>query len=239
MVESDEEQLEVLKNWWDENGTSLVITVVVTVGAILGYRGWEANVIETGEATSAVYEDLVIATDNITANAADEAVRITAVSLGETLKADHGDTTYAVFAAMKLAKVAVAQNDLDTAVKELRWALDNVSESHLETTIRVRLSRVYMGQEDPTSAMTLLVNHQPASGQVASVEEAKGDIFHSQGDLEQARQSYQKALENMSEQVEKPILELKLADLPLSEIATQASPVELETVENVTEDDDA
>jgi predicted negative regulator of RcsB-dependent stress response len=243
LVESDEEQLEVLKDWWSENGTSLVITVVVTVGAILGYRGWEANVIAKGEAASAVYESLVTATDNIAANATDEAVRITAMSLGETLKTDHGDTTYAVFAAMKLARVAVAQNDLDTAVKELRWALDNVSEPHLETTIRVRLARVYLGQEDPTSAMTLLVNHQPASGQIASVEEAKGDIFQSLGNLEQARQSYQAALENMSEQVEKPILELKLADLPLSASTSQAPSVEPqmdeEVAEEVTEDDDA
>ena len=113
MVESDEEQLEVLKNWWDENGTSLVITVVVTVGAILGYRGWEENVIQKGEAASAVYEDLVIATDNIAASTPDEALRITAVSLAETLKSDHGDTTYAVFAAMRLAKVAVEQNELE------------------------------------------------------------------------------------------------------------------------------
>jgi predicted negative regulator of RcsB-dependent stress response len=239
LVESDEEQLEVLKNWWDENGTSMVITVVVTVGVIFGYRGWEENVIETGEAASAVYEDLVIATDNIETDGSDEAVRITAVSLAETLKADHGDTTYAVFAAMRLAKVAVAQNDLDLALEELRWALDNVSEMHLETTIRVRLSRLHMGLEDPASAMTLLVNHQPAFGQVASVEEAKGDIFHSLGDLEQARQAYQKALENRTDKVEKPILELKLADLPLAASVNQEPLTETETVEEVTEDDDA
>jgi predicted negative regulator of RcsB-dependent stress response len=239
LIESDEEQLEVLKNWWGENGTSMVITVVVTVGVIFGYRGWEENVIETGEAASAVYEDLVIATDNIETDGSDEAVRITAVSLAETLKADHGDTTYAVFAAMRLAKVAVAQNDLDLALEELRWALDNVSEMHLETTIRVRLSRLHMGLEDPASAMTLLVNHQPAFGQVASVEEAKGDIFHSLGDLEQARQAYQKALENRTDKVEKPILELKLADLPLAASVNQEPLTETETVEEVTEDDDA
>jgi len=239
LSESDEEQLEVLKDWWDQNGSSLVITVVVTVGAIIGYRGWEASVIETGEAASAVYEDLLIATDSIVADGSDEAVRITAVSLAETLKSDHGDTTYAVFAAMRLAKVAVVQNDLDMALEELRWALDNVSESHLETTIRVRLSRVHMGLEDPASAMTVLVNYQPASGQVASVEEAKGDILHSMGDLEQARQAYQKALKNMSDKVEKPILELKLADLPLSASTTQEQSMEPETVEEVAEGDDA
>ena len=232
MIESDEEQLEVLKNWWNENGTSLVITVVVTVGAVLGYRGWEENVIQTGEAASAVYEDLVIATDNI---ASDEAIRTTAVSLAKTLKADHGDTTYAVFAAMRLAKVSVAKNELDMALEELRWALDNVSELHLETTIRVRLSRVYIGLKDPASAMILLVNHQPASGQVALFEEAKGDIFHSLGNLGQAREAYQKALDNLSEKFENPILELKLADLPLSASSKQ----EPETSKEVSEDDAA
>jgi predicted negative regulator of RcsB-dependent stress response len=239
LVESDEEQLEVLKNWWDENGTSLVITVVVTIGAIFGYRGWEESVIETGEAASAVYEDLVIATDNIAANASNDAIRITAVSLAETLKAEHGDTTYAVFAAMRLAKVAVSQNDLEMALEELRWALDNVSEEHLETTIRVRLSRVHLGLEDPASAMALLVDHQPASGQLASVEEAKGDIFHSLGDLVQAREAYQKALVNLSDRIEKPILELKLADLPLSGQATQNGLSEPEIVEEVEAGDDA
>jgi len=237
LVESDEEQLEVLKNWWDENGTSLVITVVVTVGAIFGYRGWEENVIQKGEAASAVYEDLVIATDNIVTSGSDEALRITAVSLAETLKENHRDTTYAVFAAMRLAKVAVAHNDLDMAREELRWALDNVSETHLETAIRVRLSRVHIGLKDPASAMTLLVNHQPASGQVASFEEAKGDIFHSLGDLGQAREAYQKALENMSDKVQNPILEIKLTDLPRSARVTQDPLMEPETREEITEDD--
>jgi predicted negative regulator of RcsB-dependent stress response len=239
LVESDEEQLEVLKNWWDENGTSLVITVVVTVGAIFGYRGWEENVVETGEAASAVYEDLVVATENIGVSDSGKALRITAVSLAETLKASHSDSTYAVFAAMRLAKVAVAENELDMALEELRWALDNVSEMHLETTIRVRMARVYIGLENPASAMTLLVNHQPASGQVASFEEAKGDIFHSLGDLGQAREAYQKALENMSDKVENPILELKLADLPLSASAAQKSLMEPGKSKEVAEDDAA
>jgi len=239
LIESDEEQLEVLKNWWNENGTSLVITVVVTVGAVLGYRGWEQNVIQAGEAASAVYEDLVIATDNIETYASDEAIRTTALSLAETLKADHGETTYAVFAAMRLAKVSVAKNELEHALEELRWALDNVSEMHLETTIRVRLSRVYIGLGDPASAMTLLVNHLPASGQVASFEEAKGDIFHSLGDLGQAREAYQKAFENISDKVGNPVLELKLADLPLSASANQEPLLETETGEEVKEDDDA
>jgi predicted negative regulator of RcsB-dependent stress response len=87
--------------------------------------------------------------------------------------------------------------------------------------------------------MALLAYHQPAFGQVASFEEAKGDIFHSLGDLGQARKAYQRALENMSDKVENPILALKLADLPLSASATQEPLMEPETSEEVTEDDAA
>jgi hypothetical protein len=43
----------------------------------------------------------------------------------------------------------------------------------------------------------------------------------------------------MSDKVEKPILELKLADLPLSASATQKQSMEPETVEEVAEGDDA
>ena len=85
--------------------------------------------------------------------------------------------------------------------------------------------------------MTLLVNHQPASGQVASFEEAKGDIFHSLGDLGQAREAYQKALDNMSDKVQNPILEIKLTDLPRSARVTQEPLMEPKTREEITEDD--
>ena len=59
MVESDEEQLELIKKWWDENGTSLVTAVVLALGVTFGYRAWEDNVRETAEAASAKYENLV------------------------------------------------------------------------------------------------------------------------------------------------------------------------------------
>ena len=59
MVESDEEQLELIKKWWEENGTSLVTAIVLALGVTFGYRAWVDNVRETAEAASAKYENLV------------------------------------------------------------------------------------------------------------------------------------------------------------------------------------
>ncbi|MYE24023.1 MAG: tetratricopeptide repeat protein, partial [Gammaproteobacteria bacterium] len=35
---TDEEQAERLKKWWDANGVSLIVTLVLAVGAVIGWR---------------------------------------------------------------------------------------------------------------------------------------------------------------------------------------------------------
>ncbi len=213
MVESDEEQLEQLKNWWDENGTSLMVTIVVVLGSIFGFRAWEASVQQAGENASVAYENLVQATDNLTVD--DTAMQATAAALSNTLREAHASSTYSVFAALQMAKLAVEADDLPAAQTELEWALSEVDDPALEAIVRVRLARVLLAQNDATAAMALVINFEAPPGQVASVEEARGDVYHALGDLENARASYQLAVQNLGEGVEKPILEIKLADIPL------------------------
>ena len=217
MVETDEEQLEVLKNWWDENGTSLIITVVLSLGVIFGYRAWEDNVRETGEAASSAYENLVQATSDLE----DENLRTTALSLGEELKTEHDGSAYATFAAMHLAKIAVQQGDLVKAQSELEWAIRQKPERHLESIALMRLARVLVAKGDPSAAMAKLHNYEPAEGQQATWEEVKGDIFIALGDNLNARQSYQMALEHLGDGRSRPLLELKLADIPVTAKVSQ------------------
>jgi len=236
LVESDEEQLEVLKQWWDENGTTLMVTIVLALGASFGYKAWENNVQEQGETASAIYEDLLVATQFIDPESDDETMSLTATSLADSLKNEYGSTTYATFAAMHLAKVAVNNGDARGAQAELEWALGQVTESHLETIIRMRLARVLIMKGDATAAMAVIINHQPAQGQVASLAEVKGDVFSAMGSMESARQSYQIALENLDDEMEKPILEIKLADIPL--VATDPDEVGEELGETSSDNED-
>lgn len=222
MVESDEEQLEVLKKWWDENGTSLVVAVVLALGGSFGYRAWEDSVRETAEAASVQYENLRQAS----AAVADENLRTTALTLGEGLKKDHADSAYAVFAALHLAKLAVEEGNLDKAQAELTWALAQKPEPHLATIARMRLARVMLAKEDPTAAMAQLESYTPAASQTASWEEVRGDAFVVLGDDVNARASYQRALENLTDANARPLLELKLADIPLQTVITQEPAVE-------------
>jgi len=221
LVESDEEQLEQLKNWWDENGTSLVLTVVIALGGVFGFRAWEANVQQTGEAASAAYEDLVAAVENIDAD--EEIMRDTAQSLATTLRSDFEGSAYSVFGALHMARLAVDAGDLDTAQSELEWALENAGEPQLDTLIRIRLARVLNASGDATAAMALLINHEPPVGQLVSFEETRGDTFHALGDLMNARDAYQKAIDALAEGETRPLLELKLADIPKTPAADEGA----------------
>ena len=55
MVESDEEQLEVLKNWWKENGQSIVIAIALAFFGFFGFKSWETKIKSSGEDASAIY----------------------------------------------------------------------------------------------------------------------------------------------------------------------------------------
>ena len=215
--------MEVLKKWWDENGTSLVVTVVLALGAVFGYRAWETNVRETGEAASAAYENLVAATTLVTPGEESAALRATAASLGETLKSDFEDSTYAVFGAMHLARIAVENSDLETAETELRWAMEKSAEPHIETLVRMRLARVLVAKEDAAAALSTMMAHTPAEGQTASWHETLGDVYLATGDQNEARNSYQTALDNLSPAMNKTLLQLKMANIPVEGVAPVAA----------------
>ena len=59
MVESDEEQLEVLKNWWKENGQSIVIAIVLAFFGIFGLQAWNEKVKNTAENASEIYQQIL------------------------------------------------------------------------------------------------------------------------------------------------------------------------------------
>ena len=40
---TEEEQVEALKKWWDDNGTQLLVGIVVVLAGVFGYRTWESN----------------------------------------------------------------------------------------------------------------------------------------------------------------------------------------------------
>ena len=110
---TEEQQIEAIKKWWQTNGNSVLIGIVLAIAAVFGYQSWTQSQQENSEAAAVLYGQVIEA-----ATAADqnrmqgnteelEGQLATLNHLGEQLKTDFSDSEYAVFGALMLAKEAV------------------------------------------------------------------------------------------------------------------------------------
>ena len=134
------------------------------------------------------------------------------LALAQALKSDFPDTTYAVYAAFQAAKEKVEQGDLAAAEEELSWAVDN-SDALLAPVARVRLARVQFARDNTSAALATLDSIE-TEGYGLVINELRGDIHSTDGDVDAAREAYRLAYEQAQQQgVESPYLKMKLDDL--------------------------
>jgi predicted negative regulator of RcsB-dependent stress response len=201
---TEEEQVEAIKAWWRENGRSAVLGVALGLGAIFGWRGWQAYETTRAEAASALYEEMLEAARGGKADAA--------VKAGERLAAEHAGTPYAAFAGLTLAGLAVEAKDLDTAAARLREALERNDSPALTLEIRLRLARVLSAKQEFDAALALLDAPAAEGGYGTSFAELRGDIELARGNPDAARDAYQKARAGSTGATD-GLLELKLESL--------------------------
>ena len=58
---TEEEQVEAIKKWWNENGKSIIAGIIIGVIAIFGWRSYENHTAMQAKAASILYEQLLVA----------------------------------------------------------------------------------------------------------------------------------------------------------------------------------
>lgn len=210
---TDDEQVEALKRWWKENGTSTLLAVAVAVAGYFGWQAWDTRQVQQAEAASSNYQQLLQLSMEIEQQATD-ARYTTASHLVDTLKTDFSSTDYARYAALMQAKLKVSQDDLAAAEAELRWVLDSKPEPSMMQISNLRLARVLFASGQVEQALALIdgADYGEFAG---SYYELRGDIESSQGNVEAARQAYQRALEQGPVAAGgAPLVRMKLESLP-------------------------
>ncbi|MHA7879082.1 MAG: YfgM family protein [Saccharospirillum sp.] len=205
MYETEQEQIEAIKKWWNQYGNWLIGGVLV---ALIGYFGWnfyQSSAQSRLESASAAYDELVALVESEAA-VSDRQAAI------DRLKTDYSNTTYATYAALMGAAQAVNAGDFQAARDELAWALDQSPEA-LRPVIQVRMARVQFALEDNDAALATLDQvSQPGFDVV--INELRGDILTDQGQFDLARSAYETALARSQEEgISTPFLEIKLNDL--------------------------
>lgn len=211
-LRTEEEQIEAIKKWWEENGKQTLAAAVVIIGGWFGYQAYETSVNETKAAASAVYEKALA----LTASEAEEDKGQLAVYLDQ-LKSEYPSTVYAQFAGLLKAKDAVEAGDLSLAEQELSVVVANAQDAALKHVATVRLARVMTAQDKADDALALLAKNE-SNAFDAEYLEAKGDALLSKGDKAAARAAYKEAMAAADRiGANNPVLKMKFDDLAVAE----------------------
>jgi predicted negative regulator of RcsB-dependent stress response len=224
--QTDDEQIEVLKKWWSDNGTSTLVIIAITVISIFGWQGWQKQKQQDIGTASAIYQNMIVAARGSNGVLNGEQ-RTTAKHLANTLKTDFSDSTYAKFAALYIAKLAVEANNFSEAEEALHWILDSGAIDDVKLQARLRLARVFYAQDKYTEALEQLEGN--TSVYASAFEEVRGDILNAQGDSKGASLSYQKAAElnqQLDSAANNPLLNLKIQRLESKLSSQSLSPAE-------------
>lgn len=184
--ETEEQQVEALKKWWKENGSSIITGVLLGLAVLFGARTWFSYQETQAGNASNIYSVMMSALDNGQEAAVTEQAGI--------LIADYSGTPYATLAALALAKVKLGQGELAAAHAQLQWALENTSSDVLRHTVRLRLARVMIDEDNLGGAESLLAESTPEPAFDPLYAELRGDIQLARGNASIARAEYEQAL---------------------------------------------
>lgn len=204
---TEEEQLDALKRWWKENGQSAIVGLIAGIAIILGWNYWKDHKSEQANQASALYDQL------LKAAAADQ--KDSAEKLAQRIQEQFGSTEYAAYSGLLLAKIKVEKGELDAA-KPVLEKIAASSNQEIGNLAKIRLVRLMMAKGEFEQGLQLINDIDPAkiSSFSGNYDELVGDLYVALDRLDQARTSYQKALENG---FKSPLLQMKIDDLTAPE----------------------
>ena len=208
---TDEETVEQIQRFWRENGLSLVVTLVLTVGGVLGWRSWQdAQVAAVGDASARFLEWREALTPD--GMPGEEAERI-----AEVLRAEFPDSPYVSLVRFHDAQRALADGDAAAARRELLAVLAADLPPAFQDVARLRIARLDLAEGDASAALAQL-DAIAAADTLPAVLELRGDARLASGDRAGARAAYDAAIEAAERAgvSGRPLLEMKRDDLALA-----------------------
>lgn len=202
---TDDEQVERIKKWWSDNGSSVVAGLVIGIGGLMGWRYW-VDYKDTQAAEASVhFAEMVSGLENNQNDTAIEQARI--------ILDDYSSTAYSALARLSLAKAFVESEKYDEAADQLQQIIDAPAvDTSLQMVARKRLATLRLQQGQLDLALEIVSVDHPVSFS-AAFEELRGDILSAKGQLEQARDAYQRARLAQPAAANPQFLQQKIDDL--------------------------
>lgn len=183
------EQGEVVKKWLMDNGSAIVMGLVIAFGGLFGFKQWQSWQETNRQQASYEYEVMgeLLAQNQLDA----------AMANFQTLRDDHKKSPYASMAALQMARARMEVNQADLAIGLYEYVVESGYPKAMKVVARERLARVLLDQGQAEEAMQTLDGADDISGFEARYAEVRGDILYSQGRNDEAIAAYQQSLESL------------------------------------------
>ena len=181
----EQEKLDDLKAWWEQNSKYVSAAVLVVALVVIGVQGWRWYQRTQAEQASVLYQ------------AVSQAARANDVSKAKEPASQIVDryarTAYAPRAALLYAKMLYDSGDKAGARAQLQWVVDHPSGDELKAIARFRLAQAMLDEKQYDDALkTLDVKTDDAfAGLFADL---KDDILAAAGKSAEAKSAYETAL---------------------------------------------
>lgn len=198
----EEQEINQLKDWWKENGKTIIVAFILGVGGMFGWRYWQTHQAEQIAQASAQYDTLI--------NSVQQDEQAKKANIEQFVQAN-SKTAYAVFALLDEAKKATEKQDFSAAEANLNQALTQSQDEVLTSIVALRLSAVQfqLGQLDNALSTLNQVKGESFNARKAILT---GDIQVEKGDKVAAKNSFEQAQQSGS-QLEQQMAKMKLNNL--------------------------
>ncbi len=187
--ETEEQQVEALKDWWKQNGLAVIGGAVLGISALIGWRGWNWHQEKQATEASDIFTVVQEAANKNDVSALQEQTK--------TLRDNYASTPYASLAVLHQAKNQTEQGDIAAAEEGLRWVIKNSKQDTVQNVARLRLARLLLADNKVDEAQAM-VSGGMSDAYASLANEIRGDIFVVKGEIEQAKEAYDQAMQTAS-----------------------------------------
>jgi len=183
------EQGEVVKKWLQENGSAIIMGLLIAFGGLFGFRQWQAWELNNKQQAFAEFDGL---NQLLEANQMDAAV-----NNFQTLQDRYEKSPYAALAALEMGRARIESKQEDLAIKYYRFVMEKGTPKALRIIARDRLARTLLDQDKAAEALEVIKGEADVSGFEARYAETRGDILTALGRDQEALAAYRQAMETL------------------------------------------
>jgi predicted negative regulator of RcsB-dependent stress response len=182
----EQEQLDAIKGWWNDNGKLVILALVAVAVGLAAFQGWRYYRAQQSERAAALFQQLE------GAERANDPKRVREIAA--QIRDKQASTQYAALAALSAAKASVSTGEIEDAKKNLEWVVERAKDEDLKDVARLRLAGVLLDEKKYDDALRVL-SAKSGEAYAGLYSDLRGDVLAAAGKPAEARAAYRAALD--------------------------------------------